>query len=192
MPKPKPDDEEKAIDLQEDLGTRPTEPVDTDSPTNQRPTPAATPTTSVPTRTRRCRIQLEHLPTSTGGQRIAPALLGDAGAAWRCWGIAALGTGAGGAAPLGQREVGVRVPSPDQLVASVRYRTKFAENCRAPSCVWDLGGDDHEALLGNLRRPPRQPRAGSTLRNEAGRNGIHRAARTPQLQCALRRGAAPA
>jgi hypothetical protein len=31
MPKPKPDDEDYAIDLQEDLGTRPAEPVDTDS-----------------------------------------------------------------------------------------------------------------------------------------------------------------
>jgi hypothetical protein len=31
MPKPKPDDDENAIDLEQDLGTRPTEPVDIDS-----------------------------------------------------------------------------------------------------------------------------------------------------------------
>ncbi len=31
MPKPKPDDESLATDLEEDLGTRPAEPVETDS-----------------------------------------------------------------------------------------------------------------------------------------------------------------
>jgi hypothetical protein len=31
MPKPKPDDEENAINLEEDFGTHPAEPVDTDS-----------------------------------------------------------------------------------------------------------------------------------------------------------------
>jgi hypothetical protein len=31
MPKPKPDDDETAINLEQDLGTRPAEPVDTDS-----------------------------------------------------------------------------------------------------------------------------------------------------------------
>jgi hypothetical protein len=31
MPKPKPDDETPAIDLEQDLGTRPAEPVETDS-----------------------------------------------------------------------------------------------------------------------------------------------------------------
>ena len=31
MPKPKPEDEPDAIDLEQDLGTRPSEPVETDS-----------------------------------------------------------------------------------------------------------------------------------------------------------------
>ncbi len=31
MPKPKPDEDAEAIDLEEDVGTRPVEPVDTDS-----------------------------------------------------------------------------------------------------------------------------------------------------------------
>ena len=31
MPKPKPDDETEVLDLEQDLGTRPAEPVETDS-----------------------------------------------------------------------------------------------------------------------------------------------------------------